>query len=178
MSYIRQFEPENGEDSSSLSSRSSSNSSSHTGKVNTTEEIVGQNLEPRIPLSTSIVLERLPVEQQEQVDRTLEGQQQKHYSTTEALQKPVAQDPVKISIRFIPIGSTVEIKPKVFKISSTQTIATLNKFLCKKLKQSHLCLYIQSSFSPAPEEKIGDLYNLFKTKDELIVSYCNSVAFG
>ncbi|KAI5948658.1 ATG12 [Candida theae] len=177
MSHIRHSEPENEDDSSSLSSSSSSNSSLPV-KVDATEDIEGQKLEPRIPLSTSIILNKLPVERQEQLERTLEERERKPPLKADIAAKPVADEPLRISIRFQPIGSTTAINPKVFKISSTQTVATLSKFLCKRLKQTHLCLYIQNSFSPAPEENIGDLYSSFKTKDELIVSYCNSVAFG
>lgn len=178
MSYIRQSEPENEEDSSSLSSSSSSGLIVLSDRVVNAEEIKSQSLESRIPLSTSIVLDKLPTKQQEQVEKTLEEHEQKHYSNADQTQDPVPEQTTKVSVRFQPIGSTIAVNPKVFKISSTQTIATLNRFLCKKLRQTHLCLYIQSSFLPAPEEIIGNLYDLFKTKDELIVSYCNSVAFG
>ncbi|KAI5969613.1 ATG12 [Candida margitis] len=178
MSYIRQSESENDNGSSSLSSSLSSNSSSSSSKPKSAQEIEDRWMDTRIPLSTSIVLDKLPASQQEQVEKTLEKHEQKHRITADSSHGPAPEEVSKVSIRFQPIGSTAAINPNVFKISSTQTIATLSKFLCKRLKQNYLCLYIQSSFSPAPEEKIGNLYELFKTKDELIISYCNSVAFG
>ncbi|KAK6455423.1 autophagy protein 12, partial [Scheffersomyces xylosifermentans] len=85
----------------------------------------------------------------------------------------------KITIRFVPIGSTPRITSAVFTISSNQTVSTLTKFLGKMLKtKEHVYVYIQNSFQPNPDEKLNDLYHLFKTNNELIVSYCQSVAFG
>ncbi|CAX45650.1 autophagy-related protein (12), putative [Candida dubliniensis CD36] len=127
----------------------------------------------KIPLSTSIVLERkLPLEQQQKLSNPTEG------STTDDHISENSPDN-KIMIRFVPIGSTPSIQPRVFKISGTQTVSTLNKFLCKKLKfKGVLNLYIQNSFMPLPDESIGSLYGLFKTNNELIISYCNTIAFG
>lgn len=176
MSYIRESEPEDDGDSSDLSSSSSSSLSSD--RVTNAQEIKGEEVETRIPLSTSVVLDKLPAGQQEQLGKTFQEYEQRQDTSADPIRTTASEETAKISIRFQPIGSTIAINPKVFKISSTQTIATLNKFLCKRLKQTRLCLYIQSSFLPAPEERIGDLYNLFRTKDELIISYCNSVAFG
>ncbi|KAG7662546.1 ATG12 [[Candida] subhashii] len=154
--------------------------------------------EPKIPLSTSIFLEKLPKPQQEQLNQQIEEQQQRNHqlssqrdssedkkkndndSKNTTIAKPTEEEEVtKITIRFQPIGSTPHIQPKVFKISSTSTIATINKFLIKKLKtKSLIYIYIQNSFSPNPDEKIIDLFNLFKTNNELIISYCNTIAFG
>lgn len=155
--------------------------------------------EPKIPLSTSIFLEKLPKPQQEQLNQQIEEQQQRSQQlpiqrdssedkkkneneSIVAKPQPPAIDEeevTKITIRFQPIGSTPHIQPKVFKISSTSTIATINKFLIKKLKTKLLIyIYIQNSFLPNPDEKIIDLFNLFKTNNELIISYCNTIAFG
>ena len=145
------------EDDESSSSASSA-SSSHASLMNEPSPPP----QTRIPLSTSIILEKkLPVQQQQNV------------------LNPQTTDSSKITIRFVPIGSTPAIQPRVFKISSTQTISTLNKFLCKKLKHKGILhLYIQNSFMPLPDEQIGALYSLFKTNNELIISYCNTIAFG
>ncbi|CCE80429.1 Piso0_003545 [Millerozyma farinosa CBS 7064] len=86
----------------------------------------------------------------------------------------------KVTIRFQPIGSTPSITPRVFKISSNSTISTLKRFLIKRLKVKNnlIYVYIQNSFQPLPDEMVGDLYNLFKVGNELILSYCHTVAFG
>ena len=112
-------------------------------------------LPPKIPLSTSIILDRAHLEPI----------------------KNITDD--KITIRFQPIGSTPAITPRVYKISGNQTISTLNKFLGKRLKYDRLIqLYIQSSFLPNPDEVLKDIYDIFRTNNELIVSYCYEVAFG
>ncbi|RCK63097.1 Ubiquitin-like protein ATG12 [Candida viswanathii] len=145
------------EDDESSSSASSSHSSFHN------EQSPSPPPQTKIPLSTSIILEKkIPLEQQEKV-----------------LNPPPTTTDSKIMIRFVPIGSTPSIQPRVFKISSGQTISTLNKFLCKKLRHKGILhLYIQNSFMPLPDEQIGSLYALFKTNNELIISYCNTIAFG
>lgn len=100
-------------------------------------------------------------------------------STLKADSSPKLALEAKTTIRFVPIGSTPRINPLVFTISSNQTVSILIKFLAKKLKtKDHVYLYIQNSFQPTPDEKLSDLYNLFRTNNELIVSYCESVAFG
>ncbi|KAL6450884.1 ATG12 Ubiquitin-like protein ATG12 [Candida maltosa Xu316] len=144
---------------------SSSLSSSTSSVKNDQIQIENEQLPTKVPLSTSIILEKkLSQDQQQQMFRHTPNQK---------------EEDSKIMIRFVPIGSTPSIHPRVFKISSSQTISTLNKFLSKKLKHKELLhLYIQSSFSPLPDERIGTLYELFKTNNELIISYCNTIAFG
>lgn len=97
--------------------------------------------------------------------------------TTHLLEEAVPKTE-KVNIRFVPIGSIAAIQPKVFKISTSQPFSTLIRFLDKKLKIPHVFCYIHNSFAPSPDENIGNLYNNFSVGNELIVSYCNTVAFG
>ncbi|CUM55420.1 Ubiquitin-like protein ATG12 [Debaryomyces fabryi] len=148
------------------SDQDESSDTSEASEVSDTLEdkvIEDEKIETKIPLSTSIVLEKLPDQKQLQLSKIT------HESNI-----------FKVTIRFQPIGSTPSINPRVFKISSNQSISTISKFLIKKLKiKSNLIyLYIQNSFQPNPDEKLGDLYNLFKTNNELIINYCYSIAFG
>lgn len=107
----------------------------------------------KVPLSTSVVLQNANV-----------------------APPPVADQ--KISIRFQPIGSTSAIHPTSFKVSRIQTVASIQKFLMRQLRLLTVHVYVLSSFQPTPDEKLGDLYGLFKTNGELILSYCENVAFG
>lgn len=118
-------------------------------------------VQEKIPLATSVIIDKLPERTKKKII-------------------PDIQDTVvKISIRFLPVGSAPQMKPNVFKILSNQTVATIIKFISKKLKlRNGVHLYVQNSFQPTPDEKLGDLYNLFKTKDELVINYCETVAFG
>ncbi|KAI5962365.1 ATG12 [Candida pseudojiufengensis] len=132
------------------------------------------HVESKIPLSTSLILEKLPQKDQVKIHDVSPTKQDRISQEQTKGSEPV----IKINIRFQSIGSTNQIEPNIFKISSFQTISTINKFLCKKLKLKTLHLYLQNSFSPSPDEKIGELYDAFKTNNELIISYCNTVAFG
>lgn len=113
-----------------------------------------QPVEQKVPLSTLVILERAKIEPEQ----------------------PIL--PTKISVRFQPIGSTLAIRPASFKVSPTQTIGSIQKFLMKRLKISTVHIYVLSSFQPTPDETLGDLHGLFKTNNELLLSYCESIAFG
>lgn len=107
----------------------------------------------RIPMSTSVVLQRAKL-------------------------APPSVTEDKISLRFQPIGSTAKISTTSFKVSRTQTVASIQKFLLRQLRLPTVHIYVLSSFQPTPDEKLGDLYEQFKTNGELILSYCESIAFG
>lgn len=107
----------------------------------------------KVPLSASIVLQRAPPT------------------------APVPAPP-KITVRFQPISSAPAIRPALFKVAGTQTVGSISKFLMKRLRLSTVHVYVLSSFQPTPDEKLGDLHALFKTNGELLLSYCESVAFG
>ncbi|CEP63016.1 Atg12p LALA0_S07e00496g [Lachancea lanzarotensis] len=86
--------------------------------------------------------------------------------------------PTKVHIKFQPIGSVLQVSPQTAQISSSQPFSVLVTYLKKKLKLATVHCYVNNSFSPAPQQAIGDLWLHFKVKDELIVSYCKGVAFG
>ena len=94
----------------------------------------------------------------------------------ESIESTPPQD--KVQIKFIPIGSIGTMVPSVFKISSSQPFSMILSFLKKKLKIQNVYCYINNSFAPNPQQVIGDLWQQFKINEELIVSYCGSVAFG
>ncbi|EGV63343.1 autophagy protein 12 [Yamadazyma tenuis ATCC 10573] len=84
----------------------------------------------------------------------------------------------KITIRFKAVGSTPSVNPKIFKISSSSSVSVLIKFLCNRLKSKTIYVYISNSFQPNPDENLGQLYQMFGVNNELIINYCNSIAFG
>lgn len=127
--------------------------------------IQNELLKSKITMNASMILERLPVDKKEMLEKITE---------------PSAE---KITIRCQPIGSTPMLSPNVFKISYHQPMATLIKFITRKLKKSlpagaTLYCYVNNSFSPSPDEVIGTLFEHFAHGDELLVSYCTVVAFG
>lgn len=120
-----------------------------------------ENVAEKIPLTTSVIMDKLPEKAKKKIIPDIQ------------------ETVVKISIRFQPIGSAPQMKPNYFKILSNQTVSTIIKFISKKLKlKNGVYLYVQNSFQPTPDEKLGDLYNLFKTNNELVINYCQTVAFG
>lgn len=84
----------------------------------------------------------------------------------------------KITARFQPIGSVKPINPKVCQIASDQPFSAIVRFLCKKLKLDGVHCYINNAFAPSPDQNLGDLWNQFSVNNELIISYCETVAFG
>ena len=84
----------------------------------------------------------------------------------------------KLTIRLVSIGSTPSVSPNVLTVSGDRTISAVVQYLKKRLRSQSIHVYIQNTFEPAPSELIYDLFNLFGTKNELIVSYCLQVAFG
>ncbi|CAI4055911.1 Atg12p SKDI_02G3240 [Saccharomyces kudriavzevii IFO 1802] len=97
---------------------------------------------------------------------------------TEQKSRKEKPDTQKIQIKFQPIGSMAQLKPSVCKISMSQSFAMVILFLKRRLKMDNVYCYINNSFAPSPQQNVGELWMQFKVNDELIVSYCASVAFG
>lgn len=135
---------------------SSTSTSAASSMVSSQDKVIEETgAEEKIPLSTSIYMDK--------VNRPIEIEPEE-----------------KISIRFQSIGSTPKITPNNFKITRKQNVSTLIKFMVKRLRlrQQSIYLYIQNSFQPTPDENLGELYDNFKTNNELIIGYCHSIAFG
>lgn len=108
--------------------------------------------EEKVPMSTSIIFEKAKV----------------------SLDAPAE----KITVRFLAIGSTPLIRPLKFVVAGTQTIGTISTFLMKKLRLRSVHIYVLNLFQPTPDEKLGDLHQLFHTNGELLLGYCETMAFG
>ncbi|PSK78659.1 hypothetical protein CJJ07_001430 [Candidozyma auris] len=121
----------------------------------------GQVAEAKVPLSTSMVLPK--INREVNVD-PLSGLANKRNE--------------KITLRFHPIGSTPAIAPKTFKISGFQSVAVVSSYLMKRLRLKSVHLYVSNTFQPTPDEKLGDLHEIFQSNGELVLGYCETVAFG
>lgn len=84
----------------------------------------------------------------------------------------------KCLIKFQAIGNVPPIRPAVCRISASQPFAVITGFLRRRLHVDSVYCYLNNSFAPSPDQLVGQLFDEFHTKDELIVSYCGSVAFG
>ena len=90
----------------------------------------------KIPLSTSIILEKITIRTTSEIIKSTEGSTAGGHVSNNSLDN-------KIMIRFVPIGSTPSIQPRVFKISATQTVSTLNRF-CVKIKVQRCIKFVYS----------------------------------
>lgn len=122
-----------------------------------------ENTEQPLTMAQSVVLTSLP----QNAHAALEGAGE------------LAQ--AKVTVRFQPVGNAPPLRQRVFKITSTQSFATVVASLRKKLgiepSQSVFC-YVNSIFAPGLDEAVGNLWRCFKTGDELVVAYAMMPAFG
>ncbi|KAG0072154.1 hypothetical protein BGZ89_007892 [Linnemannia elongata] len=91
------------------------------------------------------------------------------------------KDTSKVIVRFRAIGNAPIMKQNVFKITASNKFFAVIQFLRKELNYQHsdpLFLYVNSAFSPAPDEIVNNLYKCFNTDGKLIVNYCTSPAWG
>lgn len=120
-------------------------------------ELEAEPVDQKVPLSTLMVLPKMEED-----------------PLTELLEPSTE----KVTLRFHPIGSAPAINPSIFKISGSQTVATVLKYLMRRLRLKHIHLYVLSTFQPTPDEKLGDLHQLFLSNGELVLGYCQTIAFG
>ncbi|KAJ1859766.1 Ubiquitin-like protein [Coemansia sp. RSA 2703] len=91
------------------------------------------------------------------------------------------KQPNKIVVRFKSIGNAPILKKSVYKISSTQRFQALIMFLRKELgyKVSEpLFVYVNSAFSPAPDETVYNLVRCFGLDSQLTINYATTPAWG
>lgn len=154
----------NTEDGSLYDKESLNNLKIHDDKISEDNELVPNQ---QVPITTSLILNSLP-------DTTTDALRQ--MQKDEESQK--SKSAVKIQIKFQPIGSVPIMNPSVCTISSTQPFSMVILFLKRRLKMDQIYCYINNSFAPNPQQHIGNLWSQFKVNEELIVSYCGTVAFG
>ena len=95
----------------------------------------------------------------------------------------------KIKVHLVAVGSAPIIKKSKFLMNYNDKFAVTNTFLRKILKlqsstsnssvsSSSLFLYINAAFVPAPDELLGDLYDCFNVRGELVIHYSLQEAWG
>ncbi|KAJ1661834.1 Ubiquitin-like protein [Coemansia sp. RSA 1813] len=102
-------------------------------------------------------------------------------STTPALTANNNEPPKKVVVRFRSTGNAPILKKSVYKISSAQRFHTLIIFLRKELgyKASEpLFVYVNSAFSPAPDETVYNLVRCFGLDSQLTINYATTPAWG
>lgn len=100
--------------------------------------------------------------------------------------------PIKIKVHLVAVGSAPILKKSKFLMNADDRFAVAIAFLRKVLKlsstgtsstgasvaASSLFLYVNAAFVPSPDERIGDLFDCFGTRGELVVHYSLQEAWG
>ncbi|KAH9566003.1 hypothetical protein CY35_04G109000 [Sphagnum magellanicum] len=76
------------------------------------------------------------------------------------------------------IGDAPILKQSKFKIGGVEKFAKVIEFLRKQVHRETLFVYINSGFSPNPDENIWDLFENFGIDGKLVVNYACSMAWG
>ncbi|KAL3827181.1 hypothetical protein ACHAXA_006736 [Cyclostephanos tholiformis] len=93
----------------------------------------------------------------------------------------------KIKVHLVSVGSAPILKKTKFLMNADDRFAVAIAFLRKMLRLSSgsssvaansLFLYVNAAFVPSPEERIGDLFDCFGTRGELVVHYSLQEAWG
>ncbi|KAH8928858.1 APG12-domain-containing protein [Atractiella rhizophila] len=87
----------------------------------------------------------------------------------------------KVVVRFRAVGAAPVMKQNFFKISASNRFQTVMTFLRRELNwksSDPLFMYINSSFSPAPDDTVNNLFKCFATEGHLIVNYSTTPAWG
>eukprot|EP00985_Skeletonema_marinoi_P029423 scaffold27810_cov153-Skeletonema_marinoi.AAC.3 len=131
---------------------------------------------------------------QQQAAVEIQQQQQQNDAAPAAPIKPpatpsspaVIKNNPKIKVHLVAVGSAPILKKNKFLMNRTDNFGVAISFLRKRLKlnnnnstsTSSLFLYVNSAFVPCPTEQIGDLYDCFGMREELVIHYSLQEAWG
>lgn len=135
------------------------------------------------PVSSSQAKDTPKDEDQQNTQLTPSKEASKQTSTADnSTPKP---KPQKIKVHLVAVGSAPILKKSKFLMNQNDKFAVANTFLRKILKlqsssvsSSSLFLYINAAFVPAPDELLGDLYDCFNVRGELVIHYSLQEAWG
>lgn len=139
-----------------------------TTKSGNIEQDNTQAPKQKVPMTASLMLTKIPKATGIAIEKTQKEEERAEKGT----------DKQKVQLKFQPIGSIPQVNPPVCKISATQPFSVITSFLNGKLRTKHIHCYINNSFAPNPQQIVGDLWSQFKIDEELVISYCGSIAFG
>ncbi|KAF8811130.1 putative ubiquitin-like modifier [Phlegmacium glaucopus] len=91
------------------------------------------------------------------------------------------KDSSKVVVRFKGVGNAPIMKQNMYKITATNRFQAVIQFLRRELgwqSGEPLFLYINSTFSPAPDDTVLNLFKSFSTEGYLIVNYSTTPAWG
>mmetsp|Transcript_5072 Transcript_5072/g.5697 ORF Transcript_5072/g.5697 Transcript_5072/m.5697 type:complete len:116 (+) Transcript_5072:138-485(+) len=87
--------------------------------------------------------------------------------------------PDKVIVHLKHVGNAPILKKQKIRVSGKDRFLKLIDYLQKATSATNgLFIYINSAFSPTPDQIIGDIYESFKIGEELIVNYALTEAWG
>jgi len=98
-----------------------------------------------------------------------------------ALQTYRVKDPAKVAIQFKAIGNAPIMRQNKYKINASYRFQAVILFVKKEIGWKAgvpLFTYINSSFSPTPDDIVANLFKSFATDGHLIVNYSTTAAWG
>lgn len=84
----------------------------------------------------------------------------------------------KVVVLFRATGDAPILKQNKFKIGAAEQFGKVVEFLRKQLHRDTVFCYINSAFSPSPDEIVADLFNNFGLDGKLVVNYALNQAWG
>ena len=98
-------------------------------------------------------------------------------STKKTSNKPKSE---KIKVHLVAVGSAPILKKSKFLMNADDRFSVANSFLRKILKLSYgaLFLYVNAAFVPSPDQRMGDLFDCFGVRGELVIHYSLQEAWG
>lgn len=86
----------------------------------------------------------------------------------------------KLKVRLRAVGSAPPLERKLVKLDGHLTIYEVERRIRKQLNcaDQALFLYCGGGFSPTPDQKLEDLFDCFKTGDELSIMYALKESWG
>ncbi|XP_002736735.1 ubiquitin-like protein ATG12 [Saccoglossus kowalevskii] len=94
---------------------------------------------------------------------------------------PVPSEKKKIDLLLKAAGDAPIMKKKKWAVDPSKKIGWVMEFIRKYIKcepNQSLFLYVNQSFSPAPDQEIGNVFECFGSDGKLILHYCKSQAWG
>ncbi|KAH7405028.1 hypothetical protein KP509_15G054000 [Ceratopteris richardii] len=86
--------------------------------------------------------------------------------------------PQKVVILLRATGDVPILKQNKFKIDATEKFVKVIDFLRRQLHRDTIFVYINSAFSPSPDETVADLFENFGIDGKLVVNYASNMAWG
>ena len=84
----------------------------------------------------------------------------------------------KIVMYLKPVGNAPILKDCKFKVNSSKNFGSIITMLKNRLRNQGSIYLFCNNYCPTPDAVIEDLYQCFKTSDELIISYAITEAWG